>query len=100
MDLLKVSHHGSRYTTSLELIQKLACQRYVISTNGSIFKHPDQEAIARVVIGSRGSAQLYFNYHSPRNEMWDSDSLKEQYGYTTIYPSRDEPGITIELAEK
>jgi hypothetical protein len=99
LDLLKVSHHGSRYTTSLDLIQKLNCHRYVISTNGSIFKHPDQEAIARLVIGSRGGAHLYFNYLSPRNEIWDSAALKEQYGYRTTYPSPNEPGITVDLAE-
>jgi metal-dependent hydrolase (beta-lactamase superfamily II) len=99
LDLLKVSHHGSSHTTNLDLIQKLNCQHYAISTNGSIFKHPDQEAIARVVVGSRGQAELYFNYHSPRNEIWGSDALKEQYGYRTTYPSPQEPGITIDLAE-
>jgi hypothetical protein len=91
LDLLKVSHHGSSHTTSLDLIKKLNCQHYVISTNGSIFKHPDQEAIARLVIGSGGKADLYFNYHSPRNELWGSDALKEQYGYRTTYQSPEEP---------
>jgi beta-lactamase superfamily II metal-dependent hydrolase len=100
LDLLKVSHHGSRYTTSLPLIQKLACQRYVFSTNGSIFKHPDQEAIARVVAGSRGGAELYFNYFGPRNEIWNDEALKERYDYRAIFPKPQEPGITIDLAEK
>jgi beta-lactamase superfamily II metal-dependent hydrolase len=99
LDLLKVSHHGSRATTSLELIQKLSCQRYVISTNGSIFKHPDQEAIARLLIGSRTGATLYFNYLSSHNEIWNNDSLKEQYGYRTLYPDPKEPGISIDLAK-
>jgi hypothetical protein len=99
IDLLKVSHHGSRYTTSLPLIQKLDCPRYVFSTNGSIFKHPDQEAIARVVIGSRVPAKLYFNYLSPRNEIWDNDGLKNRYGYSTCFPNPGEQGITIDLAE-
>lgn len=98
LDLLKVSHHGSAYTTSLELIQKLNCQRFAFSTNGSIFKHPDQEAIARVVTGSQGKAQLYFNYRSPRNEIWDSEELKRQYGYQTIYPESKDSGISIDLA--
>jgi hypothetical protein len=98
LDLLKVSHHGSRYTTSLDLIQKLNCQRFVISTNGSIFKHPDQEAIARLVIGSQAGATLLFNYFSPRNEIWDDSSLKGQYSYHTVYPKASEPGISIDLA--
>jgi hypothetical protein len=100
LDLLKVSHHGSRYTTSLDLIQKLNCQRFVISTNGSIFKHPDQEAIARVIIGSQAGATLYFNYHSPRNEIWDDEALKGQYGYSTVYPGLKDPGIAIDLSEQ
>jgi hypothetical protein len=97
LDLLKVSHHGSRYTTSLPLIQKLSCPRYLISTNGSIFKHPDQESIARVVKGSREPAQLYFNYLSARNEIWDSEWLKNQYGYSTRFPNPGEQGIAIDL---
>jgi beta-lactamase superfamily II metal-dependent hydrolase len=97
LDLLKVSHHGSRYTTSLELIQKLNCPRFVISTNGSIFKHPDQEAIARIVAGSRGEAQLFFNYFSPRNEIWNNDELKHRYNYASHYPEHHSPGITIDF---
>ncbi len=100
LDLLKVSHHGSQHTTSLPLIQKLNCRRYVLSTNGSIFKHPDQEAIARIVIGSREKAQLYFNYLSPRNEIWGSDWLKNRYGYGTWFPNPDEQGFNIDLAEE
>lgn len=100
LDLLKVSHHGSRYTTSLPLIQKLSCSRYALSTNGSIFKHPDQEAIARVVMGSRERAHVYFNYLSPRNEIWGSDWLKNQFGYDTHFPGPGEQGITIDLAEE
>ncbi|MCK7505467.1 MAG: hypothetical protein MZV70_16225 [Desulfobacterales bacterium] len=89
---------AARYTTSLELIQKLNCQRFAISTNGSIFKHPDQEAIARVLTGSQGKAQLYFNYRSLRNEIWDSEELKGRYGYRTIYPESKDSGISIDLA--
>jgi beta-lactamase superfamily II metal-dependent hydrolase len=107
IDLLKVSHHGSRYTTSLALIQKLSWQdrtpRLVISTNGSIFKHPDAEAIGRVVVGTRQSAnhpaELYFNYQRPRNEIWGSSALQERYGYVAHYPPEDSPGMGIDLAE-
>ena len=50
IDLLKVSHHGSRYTTSLPLIEKLAWQdgtaRFVISTNGAILNIPIRKRLA------------------------------------------------------
>lgn len=107
IDLVKVSHHGSRYTTSLPLIEKLAWQdgtaRFVISTNGAIFKHPDPEAIGRAVVGAQPAAshpaELYFNYQRPRNEIWGSPALQERYRYTANYPPEETPGISIDLAE-
>jgi beta-lactamase superfamily II metal-dependent hydrolase len=107
IDLLKVSHHGSRYTTSLPLIEKISWQegtaRFVISTNGAIFKHPDPEAIGRAVVGSqlagKHPVELYFNYQRPRNEIWGSPALQARYSYTALYPPEDTPGMTVDLAE-
>ena len=35
LDCLKVSHHGSKANTSLELLQIIDCTRFAISTDGS-----------------------------------------------------------------
>ena len=97
IDLFKISHHGSKYTTSRELIEKINCPLYVFSTNGSIFKHPDQETVSRVIVAGGGQPKLVFNYRSPRNEIWDLAFLKGKYGYQAAYPADQDKGIEIEV---
>lgn len=94
-DLVKVSHHGSRNNTSLPLVRALDCREWVFSTNGRIFKHPDDEAVARVVTQAR-DARLWFNYRTARTEPWDDDALRAHFGYRTVYGDGTAP-LSIEL---
>lgn len=48
-DVVKLAHHGSRRNTSLELAGMLRSPRWIVSSNGAQFCHPDAECIARVV---------------------------------------------------
>jgi hypothetical protein len=90
----KLSHHGSRKNTSPKLLQMVDCRRYLISTNGSRHKHPDKETIARIVHRNHQNSdptELYFNYESPFNRVWDDDDLKEEWNYKTYYPPHTNP---------
>ncbi len=51
VDLVKVSHHGSKNNTMKCVLDVLDCDRYIISTNGgsSDDTHPDRETIARII---------------------------------------------------
>jgi beta-lactamase superfamily II metal-dependent hydrolase len=95
LDLVKLSHHASAHNTSPELIGKFDCNKYVISTNGSIFHHPAAVTMARVIKRANENSELLFNYRSLDNEIWDSLSLKLQHNYTTVYPA--DKGISIDL---
>ncbi len=97
LDAFKLSHHGSKSNLSPDFLELLACERYLVSTNGSYFHHPDEEAIARIVVGGGGEAALYFNYRSEENAVWDDAVLKDEYGYRTIYPDEEHQGLTVEL---
>lgn len=97
IDLFKISHHGSRTTTSRSLIDKVRCPRFVFSTNGSNYGHPHLEAVARVVDAGGDHPELLFNYRSAHNEIWDLDLLQARHGYTTCYPSSGAEGLTISL---
>ena len=97
LDLVKISHHGSSGSTSPELLKKLNCKNYMISTNGSRFKHPKADAISRIIKSTDEQAHLIFNYKSDINEIWDLDLLKEEHNYTTTYPLNGEEGIKITL---
>lgn len=85
LDVFKISHHGSRKNTNRELIEALPARRYLISTNGKQFKHPNAEAIARIAVYGPRRKALDFNYRTEFNEEWDSASRKLDWGLTTRY---------------
>lgn len=64
VDAFKLAHHGSRANTSGELLDLVDCSRYLISTSGARFGHPDKECLARVIWANRSDPDttLYFNY--------------------------------------
>ena len=99
IDAFKASHHASRNNVSTELVSLLDCPRFLISTNGSHFYHPDREAIARIIkYGKSGgrNPELIFNYRSQYNDVWERPDLQEQYGFTARYPDA-EPGQVVSL---
>jgi len=49
LSFVKVSHHGSKYNTSPELLTLMRTSVYVISANGISHKHPDKETLARIL---------------------------------------------------
>jgi beta-lactamase superfamily II metal-dependent hydrolase len=46
LDVFKLPHHGSRANVSTELIDLVRCPRYMFSSNGDNFEHPDREVSA------------------------------------------------------
>jgi beta-lactamase superfamily II metal-dependent hydrolase len=96
IDALKLSHHGGKHNLSRELLDRLECGRYLFSTNGNIFHHPDAESVSRVIV-DRNDYELVFNYRSPETERWDSSRLRRRFRYRTTYPETDREGIRVEL---
>lgn len=95
IDLMKISHHASAKNTSPELLEKIDCKKYAISTNGSISHHPARVTVARVIKLAGEGTELLFNYRTKDNECWDDKFLKMQYVYTTTYPEVE--GLIIPL---
>jgi beta-lactamase superfamily II metal-dependent hydrolase len=93
----KEAHHGSRHNTSKELLELICCSRYLFSTDGKRFKHPNPESVARVIQYGGPDASLYFNYRSKVNSIWDDAGLKTKYKYKTFYPSSKSPGFVLDL---
>lgn len=97
VDVFKLPHHGSAGNVTSDLLEAVNAKAVVLSSNGAYFEHPDQTAVARVL--HRYKAQgvhLAFNYKSVFNEMWDSDSLRQKWNYTTEYGVGTE-GVTLKL---
>ena len=61
LDIVKVSHHGSKHNTSNELLEIISCDKFLISTDGRRHGHPDKETLARIIY-SQNCPELIFNY--------------------------------------
>ena len=98
VDVFKLPHHGSKANVTRELLSRVCARTYVFSTDGSgNQRHPNDQAVARVIKFGGPSPMLAFNYRSVRNEGWDSDLLKDEHGYQTMYPPPENPGISLDL---
>lgn len=99
VDLFKLPHHGSRANLTREIVEKVACSRYAISTSGAVFGHPDPEAISRILkFGDPGLKSLFFNYASDRTRPWNDDNgLKEAYGFECHYPAGEGQSLVIDI---
>ena len=92
---LKVPHHGSKNNTSQALIKQLDCGKYLISTNGKQFKHPDAQAIARLLCYSRQPATLYFNYATEQTSPWKGWAIVGGPSVKTVYGSNGTLAVSI-----
>ena len=95
VDAVKLAHHGSKANVNDELLSLIETPNFLISTNGAIFRHPDQEAIQRVIARSaHPHPTLHFNYRSKSNSMWDDAARRRNLGYSTRYEdSSTEPMV-------
>lgn len=96
VDVFKVPHHGSKYNVSAELIQAVRARYYLFSSNGAYFRHPDKQAVARVVKYAPPGSTLLFNCKTEFNKLWDSAALKTKWGYSAQYGLGEE-GISVHL---
>jgi len=97
LDAMKVSHHGSRANTTWPLLYRVARERFLFSTDGSVFDHPDDECVARVVAHGGPSSTLCFNYRSARTEAWADPARARALDYTAVYPADGCEGLRVEL---
>lgn len=96
VDAVKVSHHGSKHNTSPALLKLIQSPRYLVSTNGDQFCHPDKECIARVLMFGKPS-YLYFNYESKYTKPWLSAATQTKYRYKAVVREPQELTLKLDL---
>lgn len=96
LDAFKLPHHGSKANIHLPLLQRVACDRFLFSSNGSKTRHPNEEAVARV-LATHDKPELLFNYRTRFNEAWGRADVVERYGHTAVFPSDGQTGLLVEL---
>ena len=98
VDAVKVAHHGSKYNLSEELLALLDCPNYLISTNGDIFQHPDEEALALIVARSfHQPPTLHFNYRSAHTAPWLDPERQARDGYRARVREASEASLALVL---
>lgn len=61
VDYVKISHHGSHFNTSIDMLDLIDCRSYLISTDGTKHGHPHKRTIARI-LSAHPDNVIYFNY--------------------------------------
>jgi beta-lactamase superfamily II metal-dependent hydrolase len=100
LDAFKLSHHGSMGNVSEELLSMVDCSRWIVSTNGDIYDHPDPETAPLVAKSCRSVPEFLCNYES-RTTLKFADAEKKPRWHTK-YPGKGvgvgpAGGIVIDL---
>lgn len=96
VDAFKLPHHGSKFNVSPAVLDLVDCGRYLFSTNGDRFRHPEPVAISRIIT-TRDDISLEFNYQTEFTAPWESRRLQRRFRYHTVFPNDDEPWLKIQL---
>jgi hypothetical protein len=95
LDVFKVPHHGSRQNLSKDLVETIDTPYWMFSTDGTLFRHPDAPAIARILRWGRSARPtLGFNVPSTFNRWWDSDTWRSRFDYGVEYGNETD-GLTL-----
>ncbi len=97
VDAFKLSHHGSRANVTLDVLRAVQAQHYIVSTNGAIFGHPDDEAIARVIVSGGLNQTIWFNYRTAGIAKWAAPALQQAHQYSARLPPTDAGPVVVAL---
>jgi hypothetical protein len=99
VDAFKLPHHGSQANIASALVAAAPAHHYVVSSNGDTFNHPDDIAIARVVVGGPKGLTLWFNYENERTRRWADPDLRDRFGHKVKFPATPAAGAVLEIPE-
>lgn len=96
----KLSHHGSENNLTRDVLERIDCRRYLVSTDGSVHRHPDHQALLRILRYVTQRPELLFNYRCDTTRPWDErkrDVTKKFQDYDARFPDDPANGIVIAL---
>ncbi|MCW8945805.1 MAG: hypothetical protein OQL27_13620 [Sedimenticola sp.] len=84
----KLPHHGSIANISPELLQRLNCTHYLISTSGALFNHPHARAVELLLEAhnARAKPRLHFNYMTDTTFPWADTEDQKIRKYVAHHP--------------
>jgi hypothetical protein len=100
VDAVKLSHHGRRANVTTALMEAIRAEHFIFSTDNSRFRHPNDEAVARVITQS-ARPTLWFNYDTAHNRRWTDNQFTDRYGHQARYPERGhDEGVKLTLSAR
>lgn len=94
-DAVKLSHHGSYNNNSPELFKLIDSDKWLVSTNGDKYNHPDMPTLAHIITKDKGR-KIYFNYDLPICEELSDELYHKDFNFEIITP-KGKSGIQIEI---
>ncbi len=83
VDYVKLPHHGSKNNLNYDLLKIIDCNKFIISTDGSIFNHPDKITLARI-LATFNNVEFYFNSSICEEIFLDEDIKKYNFTFSKI----------------
>lgn len=62
-DLVKLPHHGSYKNITKEILEKIECSDYVVSTDGSVHFHPDKKMMLKIIKWGKRERDKELTFH-------------------------------------
>lgn len=96
-DLVKVSHHGSKFNTSNKFFDLVTSDKYIISTNGrGTHNHPDLEAILKIICNQKEDKLIKFNYKPDKIiNFINKNKLYQTYNFKLEYENSSLLGVKV-----
>lgn len=88
-ELVKLAHHGSNANLSVAMLELIDCRRFLVSTNGDNFAHPDDVAIAKVIAAHGDGVTFFCNYRTTRTGPWAEHGPDVGATFTFPRPGKD-----------
>ncbi len=95
IDLAKLPHHGSGGNVSADLLAAMDCRRYLVSSNGQNYGHPDDAALARLLLAPGRPVTIHTTYDTPRMRAWAEAAAP--LGATFVLPRPGAAGIAVRV---
>jgi hypothetical protein len=81
-DAVKVSHHGSKRNTNIEIMKHISSNCFIFSACGT-YGHPHMETVSRILLNSPGDfiRNLFFNNETVTSRYLFRDDWMHKYNY-------------------
>lgn len=94
----KLSHHASENNLTRDVLERIDCRRFLVSTDGSVHRHPDHQALLRILRYVTARPEILFNYRADTTRPWEESKAavaSKFQDYDTRFPTDPAAGMIL-----